>query len=375
MPLISDLPNGGAVQSNDLILVSRGNQNVVLSGSQFANAAVVSQIQAATGNSGVTPGTYVIPAITVDATGRITSASNGQLAIPTKISDLTDDVGLSLKSANAVLTPGSFVNPIVTVGMNGQINTVANGAILTPGTYTNTNITVNANGQISLLANGTASAGGGGGVSGGLYAIPMTAPKVADFPITSEQYANPITAMDDSDLGLYASVIPSSGDRPTAILKNLPATGDWQVEMRFIMNTIGVNYHSMGFALTDTNSNYLHIIGLDMPGQSGNFYLNWAHNRYTRSSGGGFSGGYLTTNGPNTPKAEFIRIKYTASSQTNAIYTSPNGKIWRKLGAFTDGTLGGKFNRIGIGFGLNYNFGGDPEMTEAMYVPHWKQSF
>lgn len=228
--------------------------------------------------------------------------------------------------------------------------------------------------QNAAWAEVPASGGGGGGTYNGPYSVPMITPHVADFSDVSQQYANPITAFDDADTGLNVTIVPSSGDHCSAILKPLPASGDWSVDMRMQILTIGLNYHSLGFALTDTNSIYMHIIGLDMPSSSGSFLLNWAHNRYKRNSGGGFAGGFLTLNGSNVGMAQFCRLKYTAADGVTKVYFSPNGKLWRKLGQITEGNIGGKFNRIGLGFGLNYNQG-DAEAIDGLIVPHWKQSW
>lgn len=228
----------------------------------------------------------------------------------------------------------------------------------------------------TVKAYSTGATGATGGNYNGRYVIPMTRPKAADFSDVSQQYAGAITATDDADLGLFLSVIPVSGDKPTAILKALPASGDWQAECYIVPNTIGINYHSLGFALTDSVTNYLHIIGIDMPGPSGgNMAFNYQHNRYQRASAGGFSSGQASIIGTVVNGVNFIRLKYEATTQKYTFYISPDGKRWRKIGSFTDTNLGGKFNRIGLGFGLNYNAGSDPEVIEAFSVPHWKQSW
>ena len=100
---------------------------------------------ASNGTSGVTPGNYTAPTITVDAYGRITNATSGSAL---------NDTGV---------TAATYTNAALTVDAKGRITSAVDGPTISAGDYTNTNLTVDAKGRITSIANGTG--GGGGGVS------------------------------------------------------------------------------------------------------------------------------------------------------------------------------------------------------------------
>jgi hypothetical protein len=76
----------------------------VFNGAVTFNSAVTLPV------SGVTAGSYTIPAITVGSDGRVTSASNGTVTIP-----------------NSGVTGGTYTNSNITVGTDGRLTAASNG--------------------------------------------------------------------------------------------------------------------------------------------------------------------------------------------------------------------------------------------------------
>jgi hypothetical protein len=142
-------PGGSLVYNttNDLIYYSNGLSWIPLAGGGGSVTSVATGTGLTGGpittigtisiaNTGVTPGTYTVATVTVNAQGQVTAISSG-----------TGPVTV-VQAGTGIDITGLVTAPFVNISNTG----------VTAGSYTNTNLTVNAQGQITSASNGSSSA-------------------------------------------------------------------------------------------------------------------------------------------------------------------------------------------------------------------------
>uniref|UniRef100_A0AB74UGM1 F5/8 type C domain-containing protein n=1 Tax=Caulobacter phage BL57 TaxID=3348355 RepID=A0AB74UGM1_9VIRU len=193
-------------------------------------------------------------------------------------------------------------------------------------------------------------------------------PVASDFPTAVGAVA--LTLANDADAGLTVDCgAAASGDVQRAVLKSLPASGDWMVTAKIVDHLSPVYYNAVGLMLRESSTGKLVLFGCEIAGSA--YPVPMRQVRYSRLPGlSGFTANDYGRASPSMP--QWYRLTFNAATSTLKAEVSTDGKFWRTVvsQAVTTGFTTAP-NQIGLGCSLNYS-----DTQNAMFsVPYWSQSW